>query len=377
MILINGEKKPANEIDSLPKRAVFQLMGQYTRTEYDKKNRKDRKINAQSFSFPTSYVMYDPVKGENVEVRYAVTETPSVSMDGKQFKKYQPHKLFFQKNGRFFVETKDKDLYWFMMNCPALDKGDGKGNPSFFLVSPEKTATQKRENQLLEHRALSLLIGENKRSMYEQRRLVEAFNLGNIDEMDDNMINTVLVDHAKADPASFIQQIGSQEINIKVTLSTARKAKYIDYNISNRKWVWGVAVPGSAARDIVVVPVSRHPEEYFIEWLLRTDNSGVMNEIQLLVKGSEDKKVKLDEVKSRVEHNYVDPIVTSTTHFADPASPITTTTLSGSKNGITEELKARALAADMPLQGIGTMKLETFMAKLEKFEKKKEARQLV
>lgn len=376
MILINGEKKPSSEIPELKKRAVFQLMGDYTRTEYDKASKKDRRINAQSFSFPASYVMYDKDRGENVEVRYAITETPSVSMDGKQFKKYQPHKIFFQSNGMKFVDPQDKDLYWFMMNSPKLDRGDGKGNPSFFLVSPEKNATEKRQNQLLEHRALSMLIGESKRSMYEQRRLVEAFGLGNIDEMDDNMVNTVLVDYAKLDPASFIQKIGSQEINIKVVLSGARKSKYIDYNLSNRKWVWGPSVPGSAARDIVVVPVSRDPEEYFIEWLLRTDNSGVLNEIQILVKGAEDRK-NLASAPEQKESAFVN---TTPKFHSDSVVGISgsgDTSNITSRTGITAEMKERARLAGMSLAGTGTMKMETFLSKLAKAEAKKEKQQAV
>lgn len=373
MILINGEKMNPNDIPNLPKRAVFQLMGEYTRQEYDKKNRVYKTINAQSYTFPTSYVMYDKARGENVEVRYAVTETPSVSMDGKQFKKYMPHKISFQSNGRKFVDPKDKDLYWFMMNCPKLDKGDGKGNPSFFLVSPEKNAKADKEKELMEFTAMAMLVGPNKKSMYEQRRLAEAFRLGSIDDMDDNMVSTALIKMAKVDPSDFIAKAGSAEINIKVMLSSARKRNYVAWNESTKKFTWGVAISGSAGRDIVTVPVSRDPEEYFIEWLLRTDNSGVLNEIQLLVKDADQKKAKLDELKEKIENTPEEPIIFGQDlglpkDTSLPPKPV--------KNGITQELIERAKAADMPLQGIGTMKLETFMSKLEKFEKKKEARQL-
>lgn len=346
---------PAEKIPALPKRAIFKLMGSYTRTEYDKKSRKDRKINAQSFSFPTTYIMFDKERQENVEVRYAISETPSVSMDGKQFKRYTPHKIFFQANGMKIVDPNDKDLYWFMMNSPKLDRGDGTGNPSFFLLSQEKTAEQKREKQLLEHRAMSMLIGEHQKSMYEQRRLVEALGISNdVDQMNDDMVNTALVDYAKADPASFIKKASSQEIEIKLILSTAEKAHYIKYSVDNRKWMWGDAVPGSVGRDIVSVPVSRDPKEYFIEWLLRTDNSGVMNEIQILSK-------RYDETKAETT-----PKPSAGPAKLNPPIPLKET----SGGVITAELKERARNAGMKLNGISAMKYETFIEKLTQAEEK-------
>lgn len=384
MILINGEKMNPNDIPNLKKRAVFQLMGTYTRQEYDKKDRRYRTINAQSFSFPTSYVMYDERRGESVEVRYAVTETPSVSMDGKQFKKYQPHKIIFEKNGMKIVDPKDKDLYFFMMNCPKLDKGDGKGTPSFYLVSPEKNATNNRNKQLMEYTALSMLIGPTKKSMYEQRRLVEALGLSvDVEQMSDDMINTALTTEAKADPEGFIAKSQSAEINIKVLLAGARKSNFINYNVANKKWTWGIAISGSAARDIVVVPVSRDPEEYFIEWLLRTDNSGVLNEIQILVKGSEEKRAKLVEIKEKLDKaenkeavlpvnsgSFIDESILNSTS-TNTTLPNSSQLISSSNSKITPELKERAKAAGMILQGIGTMRYETFIEKLKKAEDKK------
>ncbi len=383
MILINGEKMPADQIPELKKRAVFKLMGTYTRQEYDKKDKRYRQINAQSYTFPTVYNMYDEKRRETVQVRYALSETPTLGSDNKQFKKYMPHKIAFQPNGMRMVGPEENDLYWFMMNCPKRDKGDGKGSPSFYLDSPESTAKVKRNDALLEHTAVSMLIGPTKKSLYEQRRLIEALGLGDVNDMTDEMVTTVLISHAKTDPQTFLNKTSSAEINIKVILSGARKSNFIEYVIGNRKWVWGKAVPGSAARDIVVVPVSRDPEEYFIEWLLRTDNSGVLNEIQILVREVEEKRERAKAVEAKdtfVKNDGPIEVVdlghgSPEAHKA-PKADVPKTDGYVSRTGITQEMKDRAIAAGMPLQGVGTMKVETFMAKLAKAEADKEKRQL-
>ncbi len=359
MILINGDKMNPKDLPQLPKKAVFQLIGKYSRQEYDKKNRRYFQINAQSFILPTSYTTHLEERGETVEIRYAKTETPQYTSDGKNVKKYMPNHILFQKNGMLIVNTQDNDLYYFMLNCPKLDKGDGKGNPSFILVNPQKNATDEKLNFRIEHEAVSMLIGKDRKNMYDQRKLAEAFQLDNdVDQLSDEMVTTLLIKHAKKDPRKFLNLISSAEINIKVCIAMGKKNRIIEFETPTRKWKWAEAV-NSAVKDIVVVPVSRDPEEYLIEWFLRTDNSGVLAEIEALTNRPKDSTIPL-----------------STNVKINPEEPKPGANLSNPLNQITEELKQRARNADMPLQGTHNMTIEKFTEKLEGFEKKKAARQL-
>lgn len=299
MILINGIRKDAKEIPALKKRAVFELMPQFTDVNINIESRKTKEKRSSYYGMPTTYVAN--IDGDNSEVRYAQRESVSTNQSGAANKTWHPNKITFI-GGVLMCEVRDNDLYWFLMNHPKLNR-EGVQNPVFRLVDHVADAKAKREIQIDKFRALSIINGDNAKDMFDLRRLYGALGLGgNVDELDDSQVTVALSSYAESDPKGFLEKVNSADIDIKSMLSDAQSRGVIKIDTASKKITWGSASLKDNGSLIVSVPAGRQIDEFFVEWLLRTDSSGVLNEIQILTEkkgGSFAKNVNKEPVVSK------------------------------------------------------------------------------
>jgi len=304
MILINGVKLDAEKIPVMKKAALFELNSLYSRDRVDTDTGKVYKTKAGYYSIPSSYVVYDKSKNENVEIRYVKTDTPFMDASGKEVRRYMPHKVSFV-GGILLVQVTDPDLLYWLKKHPFLEK-EGNNDSRFRLVDAALNASDRQSSQLLEYRAMSLLIGDKQKAIYEQRNFLKSLSLGNnVDNISDDEVTDALITEAKKDPSAFIKKFSSAETDMKSMIYDAEKADYIKVGSESEKWVWGNKAGISAGSTIVNIPSGRVPLDFFMEWLMRTDNSGVLNELQLLTKrighSASTPKAKEDTIRELIE----------------------------------------------------------------------------
>ncbi len=280
MLLKNGQRE--NNLPKLKKQVVFELTDKYS--HYDKKNKK--MIRTNRLTEPASYLKYDEKSNDNVEIRYAETETPFTDATGKLGKKYYPPKITFAK-GLLIVKPTQPDLYEFMINNPELESNGGK---KFRLKDPIVAATKSVATKQLLFKAQQLILGDKNVALSEkdQRRILLASGHPDVSEMDIELVKETLLKIAEADPIKFIQTCSSKQTDAKGAVVLAHKAGFLACDTDKQIWKWGAN--SGADGNIVTVPRGQSIGDWFTDWLLNTDNSGVLAQINLLLDGKATKK---------------------------------------------------------------------------------------
>lgn len=280
MLLVNGQRKPGEELPTLKTKYVFELTEAYS--NYDEKNKRTTKANV--FMMTPSYTYYDKKTNDNVEMRYAETEVPYQGGDGKMGKKYSPNRVLFIKGLRV-VNTDQPDLYEWLINHPGFEGENKKGPFKFRLISAEKKASKSVFDKTAKFEAMALIMGEKALKEPALRRILISFGEGGVDDMTPDQVKDSLLKRAESTPHDFIKACMSNDIDIKVLIHDARQQNKLDFVQKTNKWVWGTKAGASAETEIIAVPQGRKAVDWFIEWLMRGDNTGVLNELQIAVNG--------------------------------------------------------------------------------------------
>ncbi len=347
MILINGEK--LTDLPKLPKRKVYELDAKYSRDNANP-GESPRRSTARWVGLPTTYTMFDAKKNDNVEVRYALSDSPFIDQKtGSVQRKYLPYKIGFI-GGIKVCEVSDPDLDFFLSNHPNLDKPGAK-LVRFKLLSKEVEATESKQKMMVEYEAMSYIIGERSKTIEKQRTVLAVLSPSTVvaDLTDDQIVESLSL-YAKKDPRAFIKYFDSKETDYKLLIGDAQRKGYIE--LAENKWIWGANTGSSLGKEIVSVPNGRTAIDFFLEYLMRQDNTGVLNEIQILVEQKKPKAINADAVVP------VKSVISNV-----PKAP---KAISNENDVITDELKREAKLAGVPLQGIHKMTATTLKAKIDK-----------
>jgi hypothetical protein len=279
MLLINGQRK--TNLQRLKKSYTFELTEDYS--YFNKKSGK--LIRSNSLTIPAFYTKYDSKANDTVEIRYAETEQPYIDSAGKTNKKYAPHKVKFTR-GRLVVRADQPDLYEFLINDPGLESNGGK---KFRLKDPVAIAGKSVLDKKLLFEANKLIFGGKEGlSEVELRRVLLSAGNGDANDLDLDVVKDELLKIADNDPVEFVKMCQSKTMDTKVAFVSAMKKGIIAYEEKTNKFKWGAA--SGSKGDIVAVPRGQSVGDWFVDWLLNVDNTGVLNEINALLEGKVNKQ---------------------------------------------------------------------------------------
>lgn len=276
MLLKNGQRLEGNSLPKLKKIQVFELTGMYQ--HFDPKNQKIKKAN--TLSLPTTYSIYEPGENDTTEYRYAVSENSYQTEDGKQAKKYFPHKVIIA-GGTIIVKTNQPDLYQWLLNHPGNEANGGKIFKQRDIV---KQAEQSVSTKKLVFDAQTLILGGPKQGLSDKELRKLLLSLGNNEamEMEIELVKQDLLKRAEVDPAGFILSAKSSDKEYKILVVDALKNKVI--KVDEKSGVWSWAENSKGAGEIVKVPQGQDRAAWFLGWISETDSSGVAQEIERSLK---------------------------------------------------------------------------------------------
>lgn len=256
---------------------VFELTESYS--YFNKKAQKT--VRSNTFFEPASYSKYDAKMNDTVEIRYAETAN-AYEKDGKTGTKYFPHKIKFAK-GLLVVKPTQPDLYEFLLNSPSNEANGGK---KFRLKDPVMAATKSVENRKRLFEAQELIF--NTLSEKDKRRILLSSNYQDANEIDVEIVDEELLKIAEKDPAAFIKMAASKKLDAKGSVVMGIKKGFLKVDEDKQIWSWGANA--GASGNIVTVPRGQSLGDWFAEWMLSTDNSGVLNHLNNLLNGKAPKE---------------------------------------------------------------------------------------
>lgn len=300
MILING-KKIEEKINEVKKPIVFELVDTYFRRETiedSNGNRVSRRRAAETVLFNPFCTIMDEKTNQTVELRYAETVNTRESIGGV-INHYTPNKIVFT-NGRLIVYPGQNDLYYFLMNCPWLEKDDksNAGNAKFRINNQTKFAEKALEKRKTKRIAEDLILGSKGDALdiAELRMILSSYDefAGDISNMADTQVRNELLTIMERDPEAFYDNALSVRTMSKATVQEAVALKRIEYDANTNKWKW--TSPAKAGNsEIVAVPAGQDKLTWFADWLFDKDRTNVLDEIKKQVAEAKSSKKKEKE----------------------------------------------------------------------------------
>ncbi len=270
MILIDGERK--TDLPKLKRPAVFKLNHKYRGINNAMSPAEETIVRHKGF--PTFCHIDDPEKG-GVEMRYTKSVQPKQEKGGGTIPIYTPTRIEFLM-GFIVVLPNQPDLYYFLKNSPWFSEDESKN--SFYEVNKSKDADKNVSKVISTFNAQQYVLGDKALDPKEKKRVAVALGALGVDQMGPSEIDNYLLGFIDQDANKFLEEVQSKKLDVKVLVNEANNYGIIKYN--GREWGW-VDDEGKFS-TIVAVPrgMDSLPMDWFIEWLLDTDNTGVLQEIE-------------------------------------------------------------------------------------------------
>lgn len=302
-ISINGIVLSNEEVDErlkdyggIPKKDVCFLLNEQFKQNYtawDKFNRPIKKTRYQS-SFGLQNECHTPsVKTGALEHIQYYNKTVRDQYQNER-KTLGGDPVITIYDGKLVVKPSDRHLLLFMRmhsqnsTNPVWDLSDEHGNPmhrptrnfKFKEVIPQKEAGLDYEKTRLALEAQILAMEEKKFPDESARTLALGYGMAEPMSADIKAVRTFLVKKALEDPKKFISDATSNRYHVVAVANYAFREKLISFDPEKRWVYWDGGAKRRSDSRICLVPSGKDWIEYFAEWMLTKDVSGVYNELK-------------------------------------------------------------------------------------------------
>lgn len=157
------------------------------------------------------YTVFVPLLGREVRVRLAKTQRPNKD---KGFD-YAPKNIGIEpaEDGSVLITDELEFIFWYLrpmcLQSPFRPR-NGKAFYEFKDNEAKANAEAAREEKLID--AMSLIYGENRKTVTELKEIAKGLNISGVDDMSLQVVQSALAKQAKADPLTFYNSATSREI---------------------------------------------------------------------------------------------------------------------------------------------------------------------
>lgn len=264
-------------------------------------NGRSKRMAPRNFLLPAEYTYIDKKDGPCM-LRYAETINNSINKQGNPVKLFAPDSINFIA-GVLVVKKNQPDLLEFLLNHPLNASNpdrDDTQHARFYEVDPVKAEEEEFQHRVSTFEVTELIM--KTMTEQEQRTALKIYGEMNVDHLDPKIVRNRLITIAtdmvmsKKDPRygpqGFMRTIGAPTMKIKALVQDAIDRDLIKFDGKNR-WIW---LEGDAKGNVIVpVPSGQNHIDYFVDWMVNRDDSGVKGLLEEMVgfaQAEEKSKVK-------------------------------------------------------------------------------------
>ncbi len=292
MLSKNGEvySPPDSEYAKLAKNPVFKLANRLIKTNPNPKNR--RKDMPRSFSIEPFYTVTDPKTKKSVEVRY-YKSVQNKTKGGVNYPEYNPADIEFGNGAEVRPAKSDPDLWWFLYHHPRQVSSPYRDErPVFFYLEDKaELARGKASKSRMANDAMNLIWGSDALDEKEAKRLLQSYNVPNVEDMEDDQVRVDLEKIAKKDPIVFLEKSTGASMTLRAIVQHAVDLKVIKFSDKAKKMGWFYArEDGGLGALIVSVPNTAKQWDTINEFLKVTDKNDNLAYIKSQIALKEDEE---------------------------------------------------------------------------------------